>query len=97
MIVYVDVDETVCQSPEDRDYSKAVPIKKNIKKINELYYNGHMIVYWTARGTITKLKWDELTHKQLKNWGCKFHTLSVGKKPAYDLLICDKTKRIEEI
>jgi hypothetical protein len=29
--------------------------------------------------------------------GCKYHKLIVGEKPAYDLLICDKTKRIEEI
>ena len=51
MIIYVDIDETICVSPEDRDYSKAIPIQKNIEKINNLYYNGHTIVYWTARGT----------------------------------------------
>ena len=34
---------------------------------------------------------------QLEKWGCKHHELSVGEKPGYDLLICDKTKRIEEI
>ena len=39
----------------------------------------------------------ELTKSQLTEWGCKYHELSVGKKPDYDLLICDKTKRIEEI
>ena len=38
-----------------------------------------------------------LTEEQLKEWGCKYHELSVGDKPDYDLLICDKTKRIEEI
>ena len=90
MIVYVDVDETVCQSPEDRDYSKAVPIKKNIKKINELYYNGHMIVYWTARGTTTGIDWTETTIKQLKKWGAKFHDVKLGK-PHFDLYICDKS------
>ena len=36
MIVYVDIDETICISPEDRDYNKAVPIEKNIKKINKM-------------------------------------------------------------
>ena len=39
----------------------------------------------------------ETTVNQLKKWGCKYHKVSVGLKPAYDLLICDKTKRIEEI
>ena len=37
------------------------------------------------------------TKKQLDIWKCKYHDLSVGEKPTYDLLICDKTKRIEEI
>ena len=32
MIIYVDIDETICKTPDSRDYSKAVPIKKNIKK-----------------------------------------------------------------
>ena len=38
-----------------------------------------------------------LTKSQLDSWGCKYHELSVGEKPPYDLLICDRTKRIEEI
>ena len=35
MIIYVDIDETICETPSDRDYAKAVPIEKNINKINE--------------------------------------------------------------
>jgi hypothetical protein len=46
---------------------------------------------------VTKIDWYETTKAQLDNWGCKYHNLSVGEKPHYDLLICDKTKRIEEI
>jgi len=90
MIIYVDVDETVCQTPEDRDYSKASPIKKNIKKINDLYYNGHTIVYWTARGSTTGIDWTETTVNQLKKWGAKFHDVKLGK-PHFDLYICDKS------
>ena len=30
------------------------------------------------------------TKKQLDSWGCKYHNLSVGEKPHYDLIICDK-------
>ena len=90
MIIYVDVDETVCQTPEDRDYSKAVPMKKNIKKINELYYNGHTIVYWTARGTVSGIDWTEVTTKQLNEWGAKYHAVKLGK-PHFDLYICDKS------
>ena len=37
MIIYVDIDETICENEKDRDYSKARPIKENIEKINTLY------------------------------------------------------------
>lgn len=97
MNIYVDIDETICYYDGDREYGKAVPIFANIKKINDLYEDNHSITYWTARGTVTKKDWTSLTEEQLKKWGCKYHNLSVGEKPPYDLLICDKTKRIEEI
>ena len=96
MNIYVDIDETICMTPEDRDYSKAVPIAKNILKINELFDAGNNITYWTARGTVTGINWYDLTYGQLVDWGCKFHKLVVGEKPAYDLLICDKAVNSEE-
>ncbi len=49
MIYYVDIDETICVSPESRDYSLAIPIKENIEKINNLY-EEHTIIYWIAKG-----------------------------------------------
>ena len=97
MNIYVDIDETICYYDEERDYKLALPIHNNISKINKLYDEGNKITYWTARGSVTKIDWLEITKKQLKEWGCKYHHLSVGEKPPYDLLICDKTKRIEEI
>ena len=97
MKIIVDIDETICITPENRDYTKAVPIKENIEKINQLYDEGHEITYWTARGSVTGIDWYDITKKQLDTWGCKYHHLSVGEKPPYDLLICDKTKIIEEI
>jgi len=97
MNIYVDIDETICFYEGERHYPLALPNKENIAKINKLYDKGHYIKYWTARGTVTKIDWFETTKNQLDLWGCKYHELSVGEKPAYDLLICDKTKRIEEI
>jgi len=97
MKIYVDIDETICFYKGERNYPDAVPNMDNIAKINKLYDEGHEITYWTARGTVTKIDWMATTVDQLKEWGCKFHELSVGNKPHYDLLICDKTKRIEEI
>lgn len=89
MIIYVDIDETICRSPEDRDYSKAIPITSHIHKINELYDAGNTIVYWTARGTGSGIDWREVTEKQFKKWGVKHHGLKLGK-PIYDLFIDDK-------
>jgi len=97
MKIYVDIDETICFYGSEREYPNAVPSKENIAKINKLYDEGHEITYWTARGTVTGINWFNLTKEQLTKWGCKWHNLIVGEKPYYDLLICDKTKRIEEI
>ena len=89
MVIYVDIDETICNTPESRDYSEAKPIKENINKINDLYDEGHEIVYWTARGTLTGKDWTEVTEKQFKEWGVKYHDLKL-KKPFYDLFIDDR-------
>ena len=92
MIIYVDIDETICFHKEAhgaRDYSKASPSQERIDKINKLYDEGHVIIYWTARGTVTGIDWAELTKSQLQKWGAKHHDLKM-KKPAYDLFIDDK-------
>tara|TARA_R100000008_G_C3587763_1_gene174079 strand:+ start:11221 stop:11547 length:327 start_codon:yes stop_codon:yes gene_type:complete len=89
MVIYVDIDETICITPESRDYSLATPIVENISKINNLYDDGHEIVYWTARGCLTGQDWMELTKKQFKEWGVKYHDVKMGK-PFYDLFIDDR-------
>lgn len=99
MNIYVDIDETICDYKvgNELNYSEARPIGINIDKINKLYDEGHTITYWSARGSKTGKDWFEITKDQIEEWGCKYHYLSVGEKPAYDLLICDKSRRIEEI
>ena len=96
---FVDIDETICfyDGVDRLGYKNAIPNEKNIAKINKLYDEGHEITYWTARGSYSGIDYLELTANQLDEWGCQYHELSVGEKPNYDLLICDKTKRIEEI
>jgi hypothetical protein len=89
MIIYVDIDETICYYEEKRDYNIAKPYYNRIEKINSLYEQGNTIVYWTARGTVTQENWFNVTLKQLNSWNCKFHELRMGK-PAYDLFIDDK-------
>ena len=95
MIIYVDIDETICRYEGERNYPDAVPIKENIEKINSLYNEGHTVVYWTARGSVTKMDWRELTKQQLDTWGAKYTELKLGK-PHYDLFICDKAINTEE-
>lgn len=94
--IFVDIDNTICLTI-GADYEGSTPIDENIQKINKLFDDGNQITYYTARGSVTKIDWYELTKNQLDSWGCKYHNLSVGEKPPYDILICDRTKRIEEI
>ena len=99
MRIFVDIDETICfyDGVDRLGYKNAIPNRNNIEKINSLFDGGNEITYWTARGSVSGIDYKALTVSQLKEWGCKYHNLDVGNKPPYDLLICDKTKRIEEI
>tara|TARA_Y100000389_G_C17364728_1_gene465654 strand:- start:505 stop:846 length:342 start_codon:yes stop_codon:yes gene_type:complete len=100
--IMVDIDHTICHYDglEDTlrgniDYSKAIPYLDRIAKINTLYDEGHTIIYWTARGTMTGINWFDITYGQLQRWNCKFHELRMNK-PAYDLFIDDKNINSEE-
>ena len=95
MIYFIDIDETICLTPKDRDYRKSIPIAKNIEKANALHANGHTIVYWTARGTISGIDWRGVTEEQLKKWGVKYHELRLNK-PYYDFFIDDKAVNTED-
>ena len=87
MIIFVDIDGTICSQEED--YNDAKPIQSRIKKVNQLYDEGNTIVFWTARGTRTGISWFNTTQKQLETWNVKYHELRMGK-PAYDLFIDDR-------
>ena len=94
MIVYVDIDETICFYENERHYADALPRLGRIEKINALYDEGHTIVYWTARGSTTGIDWTQTTRAQLKEWGARHHDLRLGK-PHFDLYICDKSINCE--
>jgi hypothetical protein len=92
MIYIVDIDNTICITPEingHRDYTNAKPMHDRIEKINKLKLNGHKIIYWTARGSGSGINWFEYTLKQLVKWNCLFDELRMGK-PSYDIWIDDK-------
>ena len=97
-LIYVDVDGTICSqhnSPDfkdqPRDYMNIKPYRDRIQVINELYDQGHTIVYWTARGCLSGVDHSELTKEQLLRWGAKYHKLEMGNKPHFDMYICDKS------
>jgi hypothetical protein len=100
-VVLVDIDETICFYSGPRRYDLSEPNFENIAKINNLYDDGWKVVYWTARGSVSKKDYTDHTQKQLEQWGCRYHELITGTspnpKPHFDLLIDDKAKRIEEL
>jgi len=93
-----DIDNVICITGDKRNYSKSIPIKKNIEIINKSYDNGFKIILYTARfmgrckGNVAEVKRriKPLTLKQLKKWGVKYHKLYFGK-PSFDLFIDDKS------
>ena len=89
MVIYVDIDHTICETDASLDYEAAIPWQESIDKVNQLYDDGHTIVYWTARGSGSGLDWREVTEKQFKKWGVKYHKL-ILKKPLYNVFIDDR-------
>lgn len=90
MKIYIDIDNTIFIT-NSTNYSEAIPNYNLIEIANELYNSGnHIIVYWTARGTKTKIDYYDLTKSQLDKAGVLYHELLMGK-PDYDLLIDDKS------
>ena len=102
MIVMVDVDNTLCDTPkgDPPDYSKRVPRQWAIDKINKLYDEGNAINIWTAAGgtQAESIRMDifQLTCQQMKDWGVKYHSITI-LKPTADLYVDDKAIRIEDL
>lgn len=96
MVIYIDIDETICHSPDVPNYSTSYPIQDRINIFNELYDNGHTIIYWTARGSKSGKDWTEITVSQLNLWNVKYHELKFNK-PSYDLFIDDKNLNTNDL
>lgn len=95
-IICFDIDGVICQT-KSLEYRKSKPIKKNIKKINELYDVGFYIKLFTARFmgrskeniNIAKRKAEKITITQLKKWNVKYHKVIFGK-PTYSIFVDDR-------
>ena len=100
MTYVFDIDGTICKKLcelENQDYRDSTPYENRIAKVNNLYDQGHVIIYQTARGMGRSENnpqkaienFYSMTAEQLKKWGCKYHMLFLGK-PAGDFYVDDK-------
>tara|TARA_X000000368_G_scaffold22735_1_gene17554 strand:- start:4625 stop:4921 length:297 start_codon:yes stop_codon:yes gene_type:complete len=88
VIYCFDIDDTICKT-NGENYEEAEPIIKRIEYINKLYDQGNKIIFYTARGYVTKIDWREVTLKQLEDWNVKYNELIPGK-PHADVYVDDK-------
>jgi len=100
MTYVFDIDGTICGKLcelDGDDYLNAEPLQDRIKKANQLYQDGHTIIYQTARGMgrhnnnpiLAIQDFYDLTKRQLEGWGVKYHYLFLGK-PSGDVYVDDK-------
>jgi len=90
-----DIDGTLCYTPNNEkgkpDYVNAEPLPFMVDQVNRLYDEGNYIIMQTARGKGSGIDHTELTKKQLKEWGYKYHELfPMFCKPTADIFIDDK-------
>jgi len=72
----IDIDDTICK--EEGPVIHRQPYPERIKKINELYDDGHIIIFYTARGNKSgrgEPYYRPITEAQLAAWGVKYHEL----------------------
>jgi CMP-N,N'-diacetyllegionaminic acid synthase len=84
----IDIDGTICLT-HGEDYQNATPIRAAVELVQKMKEDGHYIILFTARGTITGIDWRLITQKQMISWGVPFDELVLGK-PAADIYIDDK-------
>ena len=95
-IICIDIDNVICKTV-GRNYVNAKPNKKVLQKINEMYKDGYIIKFFTARymgrnndkAIKAKKQGWQMTANQLKKWKVNYHKLIFGK-PSFDLIIDDK-------
>ena len=102
MTYVFDIDGTICYN-KGTNYEMAEPYVDRIRKVNELYDEGHTIIFQTARGmgrsgnsvAYAYTAFEKTTKNQLDEWGVKYHGLFLGK-PAGDVYVDDKGVKDEE-
>ena len=94
--IYVfDIDGTLVTNTNGK-YEFAKPLFEPIKRLNQLYEQGHKIILMTARGASSGIDHTEITKKQMKEFGVKFHELIMHQKPTADFFIDDKAINVKD-
>lgn len=88
MIYLIDIDGTLAET-SGADYNNSKPLENRIKKINELYKQGHIIKIFTGRGMSTGVDWTEVTMNQLKEWNLNYNELIMNTKPHCHCIVDD--------
>ena len=83
--IVIDLDGTILEEKNREEKPKALPLPGAIDAINRLYEMGHVITIHTAR----PISDQELTLRQLEEYGIKYHHLVLGK-PVGDIFIDDR-------
>lgn len=90
---FIDLDNTLC-SNQNSEYENSVPIQERIDYVNNLKNEGNEITIWTARGSTSRINYEELTLRQLKEWNINYDKLLMNK-PNYDIYIDDKSFNVD--
>lgn len=91
-----DIDGVIATIVSGNEYGKSRPYAKMINHINALYDRGHHIIINTARGSKTGIDWKKTTHRQLVDWGVRYHELHFGK-PAADYYVDDRMLPLDKV
>ncbi len=88
MVVFVDMDGTICTELPPAQRPQAQPIEGALEAVNGMVAAGHTIVIWTGRG------WHEYvqTKKWLDDHGFKYAQLLMGK-PIANVIIDDRARQ----
>lgn len=95
LVFCIDIDGVIATLTENNQYDLAAPKQNSIRAINALCEQGHRIILFTARGSLTGIDWSSVTQAQLLAWGVKYHELKFGK-PAADYYIDDRMISIDQ-
>lgn len=95
--IVVDIDGTLCEDTQGKNYENAPPIQCVIDAVNSYYDAGYHVTIFTARGmhryagnaVDCLFELGPVTRTWLVRHGVKYHELKFGK-PSADLYIDDK-------